>query len=330
MYKLKKMAGQKVLITGGLGFIGSNIAHKLVELGAKVTIYDACLDPYGWNYANIKEIRDKVEVVKADTRDFDKMCEWVKGQDHIFNCAGQVSHVDSMKDPWLDLDINCRGNLNVLEAARRFNDRANIVYCGTRAEIGRAVYSPIDEEHPTNPLDIYGTNKLAAEKYHMLYAQVYGMPISSLRINNVFGERHQMKHALYGILNWFIRLAFEGKDITVYGDGKQLREYNYVKDLVDALILLAQNKQAHGKFYHVSTKKPITFADMAQQVVEEVGSGRVVKVPWPKERKQIEVGDVVISYKKIKRELGWEPRTSFKEGLKNTVAFYRQRLPEYV
>ena len=330
MYKLKKMAGERALVVGGLGFIGSNLAHRLVQLGAEVSIYDACLDPYGWNFANIKEIRDKVEFVKADTRNFETMCEWVKEKDYIFNCAGQVSHVTSMKDPWLDLDINCRGNLNLVEAARRHNDKAKIVYCATRAQIGRAVYTPIDEDHPANPVDIYGANKQAGEKYHMVYATVYGMPISSLRLNNVFGERHQMKHCLYGILNWFVRLAFEGKDITVYGSGNQLREYNYVHDVVDALILAAQNRKAWGQYYHISTKKPIKFIDMARMIVKEVGSGRLVNVPWPKERKQIEVGDVLISYKKIKRELGWEPRTDFKQGLQKTVAFYRERLPEYL
>jgi len=330
MYKLKQMKGQKALVTGGLGFIGSNVAHRLVGLGAKVTVYDACLDPYGWNYANVREIREHVRVVKADTRDFDKLCAHVKGQDYVFNCAGQVSHLDSMKDPWLDLDINCKGNLNLLEAARRFNDQARIVYCGTRAQIGRAMYSPIDEAHPTNPVDIYGINKLAGEKYHLLYADVYGMPVTSLRLNNVFGERHQMKHCLYGILNWFIRLALEGRDITIYGSGKQLREYNYVQDVVDALVLAGQSRKAKGRFYSISTRKAMPFLEMARQVVKEVGRGRVVKAPWPRERKQIEVGNVVSSYRKAKRELGWEPRTSFEAGLEKTVAFYRERLPEYV
>ena len=209
----------------------------------------------------------------------------------------------SMKAPWLDLDINCRGNLNLVEAARRHNDKAKIVYCATRAQIGRAVYTPIDEDHPANPVDIYGANKQAGEKYHMVYATVYGMPISSLRLNNVFGERHQMKHCLYGILNWFVRLAFEGKDITVYGSGNQLREYNYVHDVVDALILAAQNRKAWGQYYHISTKKPIKFIDMARMIVKEVGSGRLVNVPWPKERKQIEGGEGLISYKKKKKEL---------------------------
>ncbi len=330
MYSLKRMAGKKALVTGGLGFIGSNIAHKLVELGADVTIYDACLDPYGWNYANVKEIKDRVKVVKADMRDFTKVCEAVKGQDYVFNCAGQVSHIDSMKDPWLDLDINCKGNLNLLEAARRHNDKATIVYCGTRAEIGRAVYTPIDEAHPTDPVDIYGINKLAGEKYHLLYADVYGMRISSLRLNNGVGERHQMKHSLYGILNWFIRLALEGKDITIYGSGNQLREYNYVEDVVDALVLAAQSRKAAGKYYFISTKEPIPFIEMARRVVTEVGKGKVVKVPWPKERKQIEVGNVVTSYQKIRKELGWVPCTGFDEALKRTVSFYRERLPEYV
>ena len=328
-YSLKGMSGQRCLVTGGLGFIGSNIVHKLVELGASVSIIDACLDPYGWNPANIKEVKDKVQFTKADIRNADAMAKAVKDQDYIFNCAGQVSHVDSMKDPFLDLDINCRGNLVLLEACRRFNDGVKIVYAGTRGQMGALHYSPADEEHPDNPTDIYGANKWAAEKYHLIYSSAYGMHATSLRINNTYGERHQMKHAKYGIMNWFIRLAMEGKEIPIYGDGSQTRDYNYISDVVDAMILAAQSPKTDGKYYLLGSGKEIRFIDMVKAIIAAVGSGSYKFVPWPEDRKAIEVGNFFVSYKRIKDELGWEPKTSLEEGLRRTIAFYRERKNDY-
>ena len=323
------MDGERCLIAGGLGFIGSNIAHRLVELGAEVSIADACLDPYGWNPANIKEIKDKVNFTKADIRDAGAMAKAVKGQDFIFNCAGQVSHVDSMSDPFLDLDINCRGNLVLLEACRKFNDKAKIVYAGTRGQMGALHYSPADEEHPDNPTDIYGADKLAGEKYHLIYSNAFGMRATSLRINNTFGERHQMKHAKYGIMNWFIRLALEGKEIQVYGDGSQTRDYNYISDVVGAMILAGQSEKTNGKYYLLGSGKELKFLDMVKAVIKSAGSGSYKLVPWPADRKAIEIGDFFVSYEKIKKELGWEPMASLEQGLKSTVSFYRERRKEY-
>jgi len=328
-YSLSRLDGKRCLITGGLGFIGSNIAHKLVELGAEVSIVDACLDPYGWNPANIAEIRDKVNFKKEDIRHESAMAKAVKDQDFIFNCAGQVSHVDSMKEPFLDLDINCRGNLVLLEACRKFNSNVKIVYAGTRGQMGSLHYSPADEEHPDNPTDVYGADKLAAEKYHLIYSSAFGMHATSLRINNTYGERHQMKHAKYGIMNWFIRLALEEKEIPVYGDGEQTRDYNYIADVVDACILAAQSPKTDGKYYLLGSGSEIKFIDMVKAVLAEAGTGSYKLVPWPADRKAIEVGNFFVSYKKIQDELGWEPKTSLAEGLRNTVAFYKERMKDY-
>lgn len=330
MYALKRMDGSRTLITGGLGFIGSNIAHKLVSLGAEVTILDACLDPYGWNFANIKEIKNSVKFIKGDIRDAKTMGETVRNQDYIFNCAAQVSHVDSMKNPYLDIDINCRGNITLLEACRKYNDSVKIVYAGTRGQMGALKYSPADENHVDEPTDIYGVDKWAGEKYHLIYYKAYGIRTTSLRINNTYGERHQMKHGRYGILNWFIRLALEDKELTIFGEGKQKRDYNYVQDVVDAMILAAQKEESNGKYYLLGSGEPIAFIDMAKMIVKAVGKGRVVKVPWPKERKVIEVGDFFVTYERVREELGWEPRTKLEEGLRRTVEFYKNRLGEYI
>lgn len=328
--KGEKMQGKNVLVLGGLGFIGSNTAHRCIKQGANVTIYDALLPMYGGNPANIAEIKDKVKVIKKDMREKPALEEAVKEQDLIFNCAGQVSHVDSMADPYLDIDINLIANINLLEACRKHNDSTKIVFAGTRAEIGKAEYSPIDEKHPTNPTDIYGIDKLAAEKYHLLYNEVYGIRACSLRINNAYGERHQMKHSKYGILNWFIRLALEDKEIQVYGEGNQTRDYNYISDVIDAMMLAAESEKANGKFYLLGSGKEVKFIDLVELVIKLADSGSYKKVPFPEMRKKIEVGNILVSYEKIKKELGWQPKIGLEEGLKRTIEFYKQRLPEYI
>ena len=328
-YELKRLDGKRCLITGGLGFIGSNLAHRLVGLGAEVSIVDACLDPYGWNPANIREIEKKVRFTKADIRDSGAMEKAVKGQDFVFHCAAQCSHVDSMTDPFLDLDINCRGTLTLLEACRKYADSAKIIYAGTRGQIGSLSYSPADEKHTDNPTDIYGANKWAAEKYHLVYNSAYGLRATSLRINNTYGERHQMKHAKYGIMNWFIRIALDNGEIRVFGEGSQTRDYNYVGDVVDAMVLAAQSEKSNGKYYLLGSGKEIKFIDMVKAVIKAAGGGSYKLVPWPADRKSIEIGNFFVTYKKIKDDLGWEPKTSLEDGLKKTVAFYRERKKDY-
>lgn len=329
-YKIKRMDDRNVLITGGLGFIGSNLAHRLVELGANVTIYDALLPRYGGNFANIEEIKDKIVDIRGDIRDFDQLKEHVKDQDIIFNCAAQVSHIESMNDPYADIDINCRGTINLLEAARRFNDDVKIVYTGTRSQVGKMEYSPIDERHPEFPTDIYSANKSVAEKYHLIYNTAYGIPTTSLRISNTYGPRAQIKQKGYGIINYFIRMAILNEVITVYEPGTQTRDCIYVDDVVDSMILAAQSDKANGEVFFVGSSKEIMFIDLVKLIIKIADSGKWKFVPWPSERKSIEVGDISLSIEKIQRLLGWRPKTSLEEGLKKTIVYYRDRIHQYL
>lgn len=325
-----QMNEQRVLILGGLGFIGSSLAHKLVEIGAQVTIYDACLDPYGWNFANIEEISDEIEFIKGDIRDFDLLKQHVRDKDCIFHCAAQVGHVISMQDPFLDIDINCRGTVNLLEACRRFNNGAEIVYTGTRGQVGEPEYLPVDENHPDSPTDIYGINKLAAEKYLSVYHEVHGIPFVSMRLNNIYGPRAQMKHGHYAVVNYLLALAMQGKTITVYGDGSQTRDFLYIDDAVDALILAAQKEEAIGEVFMVGSGVETKFIDMVELVIQTVGKGRYVNIPYPREREKIDIRRFAGSYAKLNRVLGWKPTTSLEEGISKTLAFYETRLSEYV
>lgn len=329
-YVLKPMNGKKVLVIGGLGFIGSNIAQKCVSLGAIVTIFDACLEPYGWNFANIKEIKEKIKFIKGDTRDYEAVKQAVTGQDIIYDCAAQVSHLISVKEPMLDIDITLRGGMNVLEAVRQCNKDAIVVYAGTRGVVGKMLIKPITEEHPTHPMDINGINKLAVEKYYLLYHQIHGMNTCVIRINNTFGERADMRHGDYGIVNFFIRKAMSNEQITINGDGLQTRDYNYVQDVVDAMILACQKPEAIGQLFFLGSNQETRFIDMCNMILEATESAMAIeKQPWPADRKAIEIGDFVVNPEKIHRMLGWWPQTSIKEGLQKTVAFYIQRKADY-
>ncbi|MBI4181425.1 MAG: SDR family NAD(P)-dependent oxidoreductase [Candidatus Aenigmarchaeota archaeon] len=323
----------RVLITGGLGFIGSNLAQALVARGDQVTILDAMIEPMGFNLANIEEIRDSVRLLVGDIRNPDDCMEAVMDQDTIYNCAGQVSHIDSMTDPWTDIDINIRGNLTLLEACRKVNDRARIIYAGTRGQIGKVVRQPCDETHPDSPTDIYGVDKWAGEKYHLIYHTSHGMKTCSLRINNCYGPRHQMKHGKYGIMNYFVRLVFLDQPIKVFSPGTQLRDYNYVDDVVQAM-LLANSGKADGEIFLLGSGQPISLADMAAAVVaagKEFGfNARFEMVPWPVERKSIEVGDFFVSFEKFTRTFGWKPSTPLPEGLRKTFQFYQERRDKYI
>lgn len=321
--------GKKVMITGGLGFLGSNLAIALADLGTQVVLVDALLPLYGGNFYNIEGIKDRVGVHIVDIRAAEAMNRLVQGQDIIFNLAAQVSHLDSMTDPLLDLDINARGNLVLLEACRRFNPHVKVVYAGTRGQYGRAVETPVREDHPLRPADFYGVDKAAAEQYHFLYNKVCGLRATSLRINNTYGPRHQMKHAKYGTLNWLIRLAMEGRRIKVYGDGSQLRDYNYVDDVTEAFLLVGARSEADGEAFNLGSGQPIRFLGLVMAIIESVGNGSYECVPWPQERLAIEVGDYVADYSKINRLLGWSPKVSLTDGLAKTVEFYRQNWRHY-
>lgn len=317
-------AGRRVLITGGLGFLGSNLAHALVQLGARVLLVDPLLPLYGGNRFNVAGIEDNVTINIADIRDEGAMNELVRGQEVIFHIGNQTSHIDSMIDPFLDIDINCRGNMVFLEAVRHHAPEAKVVYAGTRAQYGRLEYVPVDEKHPSHPTDIYGANKHAAEQYMFIYGRAYGMRVTSLRINNTYGPRHQMRHGKYGILNWFIRLAMDGKTIQVYGDGQQLRDYNYVDDVIDAFLRTGASDAANGEAYNLGSNEHIRFIDLVRKVIAAAGSGGLEQVDWPQDRKVIESGDYAANTAKIEAALGWRPTVSLDEGLARTVAFYHE------
>lgn len=322
---------KKILITGGLGFIGSNLAIKLVGIGANITIVDALIPDYGGNLFNIKSIKDKVKIVKGDIRDKKTIDKLVKDKEIIFNLAGTLSHIDSMTDPMTDLEINCRAQLSLLESVRKLNPEIKIIFAGTRNQYGKAQYLPVDENHPQEPTDINGINNIAAEKYHLMYTHVYGIKTVSLRMTNTFGPRHQMKHSRQGVLNWFIRKIIDGGEIVLYGDGKQIRDVNYIDDVVSALLLVAQSLKGWGEAYNLGGT-PIALIDFVEKALEIASSVRnevrprkgIILKPFPTKRKQIEVRDYIADWKKMKRVYGWEPKVTLTEGIKMTIEYYKK------
>lgn len=318
-----------VLITGGLGFIGSNLAHALVELGARVTLVDSMLDDYGGNFFNIVDIQDKVKVNIADVRDESSMRYLVRGQDFMFNLAGQVSHIDSMTDPYTDLEINCRSQLSILEACRKFNPDIKIVFAGTRQQYGRADYLPVDEKHLMHPVDVNGINKMAGEHYHILYNNVYGIRACSLRLTNTYGPRLLMKHDRQGFIPVFVRQAINGEEIKIFGDGKQRRDYNYIDDVVHAFLLAAATPETDGQVYNLGSREVVSHLHFVETLIAVVGQGTYTIVPFPAERKRIDIGDYYGNYEKIYKTLGWEPKISLREGLEKMVAFYRKYKEHY-
>jgi UDP-glucose 4-epimerase len=315
---------KSILITGGLGFIGSNLARRLVDLGARVTLVDSMIPDYGGNLFNIAGYEDRLRVNIADVRDPYSMRALVRGQHILFNLAGQVSHIDSMHDPFTDLEINARSPLSILEACRHENPTVKVIYAGTRQQYGKPQYLPLDEDHLQNPTDINGVNKLAGEWYHMVYYNAYGLRTASLRLTNTYGPRQLLKHNRQGFIGWFVRLAVEGKTIQLYGDGKQLRDLCYVDDTVDAFLRVGVAEEANGQVYNLGGQAPISLYDLAHQIVQLAGKGRVELAPWPEDRKRIDIGDVYSSYKRIQGALSWEPTTPLEDGLARMIGYYRQ------
>jgi UDP-glucose 4-epimerase len=322
-------AGKRILITGGVGFIGSNLAIRLVELGASVTLVDNMIPRQGGNLFNISPIADKVQVNFSDVRNQLSMDHLVQGQDYIFHLAGQVNHVESVRNPIQDLDINCRGTLVLLEACRRFNREVKLIFSGTRGEYGASVHLPVDENHPTNPKGIYAVTNLTAEKMILVYHDIHKIQGACLRITNTYGERHQMRHDEFGVLNWFIRKAMDDEPIPVFGDGRILRDFLYVGDLVDCFLMVAAHPQSFGEIFNVGTGVPTTFIELAEKIVVISGSGTVDFTEFTPERKEVEPGDYYTDISKIKRVLGWEPHTSLDEGISRTIEFYRQHKERY-
>lgn len=315
---------KNILITGGLGFIGSNLAIKLVEYGANLLLVDSLIPEYGGNLFNINDIKDRVKVKIADVRDEGSMLDIVKGQDIIFNLAGTLSHIDSMIDPYTDLEINCRSQLTILEACRKNNPDVKILFSGTRGQYGKAEYLPVDEKHPLKPTDVNGINNMAGEWYHILYNNVYGMKATSLRLTNVYGPRHQMKHSKQGFLNWFIRMTMEGKEIPIYGKGEQKRDFNYVDDAVTAFLLAGMEEKTNGQAYNLGSGSPITVLDVLKTIINIVGRGSFKHIPFPEDKKKIEIWDYYADYSKFQGVTGWKPETKFVDGIKKTVKFYEK------
>jgi len=329
MQHLTFYTNQSVLITGGLGFIGSNLARRLVDLGARVTLVDSLLPDYGGNRFNIAGYENRLHLNIADVRDPYSMRALVQGQAVIFNLAGQVSHIDSMTDPFSDLEINARAQLSILEACRHENPDVKIVYAGTRQQYGKPDYLPLDENHLQHPTDVNGVNKLAGEWYHIVYHTAYGLRTTSLRLTNTYGPRQLMKHNRQGFIGWFVRLAVEGKEIQLYGDGQQLRDLTYVDDVVDAFLRAGASDAVNGQVFNLGGQAPISLLALAQLLVNVADQGSVRLVPWPEERKRIDIGDVYSSYARIQSVLGWQPTTDLRTGLAQTVAYYQQHHQQY-
>jgi UDP-glucose 4-epimerase len=322
-------AGKKVLITGGLGFIGSALARTLVELGARVAIVDSLAPNYGGNRRNLAGLGRRVKVHIADVRDWPRLPRLVRGQDFLFNLAGQTSHMDSMLDPQTDLDINCRAQLAILEACRQHNPAIRIVFASTRQIYGRPDYLPVDEKHPLRPVDVNGINKIAGEAFHLLYARVHGIRATALRLTNTIGPGMRVKDARQTFVGVWIRQLLEGRPIEVWGGG-QLRDFTFVDDAVEAFLFAAAKREAEGEVFNLGGPPPVTLRELAQLLVAVNGGGKFRVRAFPADRKKIDIGDYYADDRKIARKLGWKPRTSLRAALARTLSFYRHELKFYL
>lgn len=322
-------SGQRVLITGGLGFIGSNLARALVTLGARVSVVDSLVPEYGGNRRNLAGIANRITVHRADVRDWPRLPRLIAGQDFLFNLAGQTSHMDSMADPQTDLDINCRAQLAILEACRRHNPGIRIVFASTRQIYGRPDYLPVDEKHPLRPVDVNGINKIAGESFHLLYARVHGLRASALRLTNTIGPRMRVKDARQTFVGVWIRRLLEGRPFEVWG-GEQRRDFTYVDDAVEAFLLAAARPEAGGMAFNLGGPPPVTLHRLARLLVELNGGGSFTVREFPAERRKIDIGDYYADDRLIARKLGWKPRTDLRTALARTLNFFRAELHHYI
>ena len=321
--------GKNVIITGGLGFIGSNLARRLVKLGANVTLVDSLMPQYGGNLFNISDFRDQVDINFCDVRDPFALQYLVKDKHFMFNLAGQTSHIDSMTDPSTDLDINAAAQLSILEACRHNNCDIKLIYASTRQLYGKPDYLPVDENHPIRPVDVNGINKLAGEWYHLLYNNVYGIRSCALRLTNTYGPGMRVKDARQTFLGIWIRLLLEGKPIKVFGDGEQMRDFNYVDDCVNGLLLAGASEDANGKVYNLGSKQVISLKLLAELLTKMGIDGSYELIPFPPERKSIDIGDYFSDFSLISDELSWRPKVGLEEGLRKTVEFYKENRSAY-
>jgi UDP-glucose 4-epimerase len=321
--------GKKVLITGGLGFIGSNLAIRLVREGARVTLADAEIAGYGANPANIREVRGDVEVDISDVRDENAMNRLVEGRDTVFHLAAQVSHVMSLSNPYPDIDINIKGTAVVLEACRKKNPATTVIRSGTRGQYGPAVKLPVTEDASSDPRGLYEISQLSAEMICRAYTRIHQVRTVPLRLTNVYGPRSQMKHSQFGVVNWFVRLALEGRPIPIFGAGKILRDFLYVEDCVEALLRAAEEPRAVGEILNVGNDQASTFLEVAELLRELVPGSSIEFTDFTPERRAQEPGDFVSDITKIRGLLGWEPKVQLRDGLARTVEFYRERRADY-
>ncbi len=326
---IKEFSNRRVLITGGLGFIGSNLARKLVELGAEVTLVDSLIPEYGGNLFNIYGIEDRVKVNISDVRDEHSMKYLIQGVDYLFNLAGQTSHMDSMQDPITDMEINAKAQLFILEACRKYNPDIKIIFASTRQIYGKPQYLPVDEKHPLNPVDVNGINKLAGEWYHLLYNNVYGIKTCVLRLTNTIGPGMRIKDARQTFLGIWVRLLVEGKSFEVW-DGDQLRDFTYVDDAVDAFLLAAISDNTNGGIFNLGGENAISLKKLAELLVNVNNVGKYILKEFPSERKRIDIGDYYSDYNLISSTIGWKPKVSLQEALKMTLDYYRKHINKYI
>jgi UDP-glucose 4-epimerase len=321
---------RRVMITGGVGFIGSNLARQLVELDADVLLMDSLIPGSGANLFNIDGIADRVRVNIADVRQESTMNHLVRDREVIFNLAGQVSHIDSMRDPHTDLEINCRSQLSILEACRKFNPHVKVVFAGTRQVYGKPDSLPVTEAHLVRPVDVNGINKAAGENYHILYNNVFNVRACSLRLTNVYGPRQLIRHNRQGFIGWFIRLALEGREIQIFGDGSQIRDLVYVDDAADAFLRAGASDACNGQVFNVGGAEPISHRDLVALLIEVAGGGSATCVPWPPEKKAIDIGSFYADSSRFRCAVGWQPLVSLRDGFARTLAYYRAHVREYL
>ncbi len=325
------MKNKRVLVTGGLGFIGANLACRLISEGADVTLVDSLIPEYGGNLYNIAGFEDKLRINISDVRDAHSMRYLVQGQDYLFSLAGQTSHLDSMEDPYTDLEINCRAQLSILETCRQYNPRIKIIFASTRQIYGKPDYLPVDEKHLLRPVDVNGINKMAGEWYHILYNNVYGIKACALRLTNTYGPRMRIKDARQTFVGVWIRNLIANKPILIFGDGSQLRDFNFVDDVINAMIICALDEHANGQIFNTGGFERISLLDLAKLLIEcNNGIGEYQIVPFPEDRKAIDIGDYYSDYSLIYSSLGWEPNIRLKDGLAETLDYYKRNLSFYV
>lgn len=322
-------AGKRALVTGGLGFIGSNLAHALLAAGAEVTVFDALISQHGGDRYNLEGIADSVRVVIGDMRDGDALVPVVKGQDYIFHLAGQVSHGDSMREPELDLAVNCTATIKLVEACRYHNLQAVLVNTSTRQVYGRPQFLPVTEDHPVDPVDVNGINKLAAEYYHLLYHRVYDLRSTVLRLTNTYGPRQQIKNERQGMAGVFLHRALRGQNLKLFGTGLQLRDFNYVSDVVDALLLAARTPACYGKVFNLGANESHSLVEFCR-ILKESCNVEYEVVPFPADRKLIDIGDYYGSFARFFEATGWLPRVGLAEGLRRSIEFFRLHQGHYL